>query len=61
VEEGAILRQLHQLKEIALRQGYAVGIGHPFMETARAIRDFLKGIKDAALEWVYMSDVLTGV
>ena len=59
VEESAILRQLHQLKGVALKQGYAVGIGHPFIQTARAIRYFLKEIKDAELEWVYMSDVLT--
>jgi hypothetical protein len=59
VEESAILRQLHQLKGVALKQGYAVGIGHPFIQTARAIRYFLKEIKDAELEWGYMSDVLT--
>jgi len=61
VEESAILRQLHQLKGVALKQGYAVGIGHPFIQTARAIRYFLKEIKDAELEWVYMSDVLTAL
>jgi len=58
VEESAILRQLHQLKEIALRHGYAVGIGHPHIETSRAIRHFLKGIKEAEFELVHMSDVL---
>jgi polysaccharide deacetylase 2 family uncharacterized protein YibQ len=61
VEEGAILRQLHQLKGIALRHGHAVGIGHPFIETSRAIRRFLKGLKEAEFELVHMSDVLPPV
>jgi polysaccharide deacetylase 2 family uncharacterized protein YibQ len=59
VEERAILRQLHQLQGIALRHGHAVGIGHPFAETSRAIRLFLKGIEKSEFELVHMSDVLT--
>jgi len=58
VEESSILRQLHQLKGIASRHGHAVGIGHPFAETSRAIRQFLKGIKETEFELVHMSDVL---
>jgi hypothetical protein len=58
VEESAILRQLHQLKAIAQRHGHAVGIGHPFAETGRAIRLFLKGLEDAEFELVHLSDVL---
>jgi polysaccharide deacetylase 2 family uncharacterized protein YibQ len=58
VEECAILRQLHQLKGIAQRHGHAVGIGHPFPETSRAIRHFLKGIDKAEFELVHMSSVL---
>ena len=61
VEESAIVRQLHQLKGIALRHGNAVGIGHPFIETSRAIRRFLKGVKEAEFELVHMSDVLPAV
>jgi polysaccharide deacetylase 2 family uncharacterized protein YibQ len=58
VEEGAILRQLHQLKAIAQRHGHAVGIGHPFAETSRAIRLFLKGLDKAQFELVHLSEVL---
>jgi hypothetical protein len=58
VEESAILRQLHQLKAIAQRHGHAVGIGHPFAETSRAIRLFLKGLEKAEFDLVHMSDVL---
>lgn len=61
VEESAIVCQLHRLKGIALRHGQAVGIGHPFIETARAIRHFLKGLKEAEFELVHMSDVLPAV
>jgi uncharacterized protein len=61
VEESAILRQLQQLKGIALRHGYAVGIGHPFIETSRAIRQFLKGVKETDFELVHISDTLPPV
>jgi len=61
VEESAILRQLSQLKGIALRHGHAVGIGHPFAETSRAIRHFLRGIDKTEFELVHMSDVLPPV
>ena len=59
VEESAILRQLHQLKGIASRHGHAVGIGHPFAETSRAIRHFLKGLKETEFELVHLSAVLS--
>ena len=61
VEESAIVRQLHQLKGIALRHGHAVGIGHPFIETSRAIRHFLKGVKETEFELVHMSAALPSV
>jgi uncharacterized protein len=61
VEESAILRQLQQLKGIALRHGYAVGIGHPFIETSRAIRQFLKGVKETDFELVHISEALPPV
>ncbi len=61
VEESAIVQRLHQLREIAIRHGHAVGIGHPFIETSRAIRSFLKEIKDEEFQLVHMSDVLTAV
>jgi polysaccharide deacetylase 2 family uncharacterized protein YibQ len=57
VEESAIVRQLQQLKGIALRHGQAVGIGHPFIETSRAIRRFLKGAQEE-FELVHMSALL---
>ncbi|MGE5842250.1 MAG: divergent polysaccharide deacetylase family protein [Deltaproteobacteria bacterium] len=58
VEEGAIMQQLHLLKGIAVRHGCAVGIGHPFAETSRALRRFLNGVKGSELDLVYMSEIL---
>ena len=43
LEESAILYQLAKLKTIAQKYGCAIGIGHPFPETARALRHFIEG------------------
>jgi polysaccharide deacetylase 2 family uncharacterized protein YibQ len=61
VEEYAIVQQLQHLKRIALRHGQAVGIGHPFMETSRAIHLFVKDLKETEtqLDFVHISDLLT--
>jgi len=57
-EEAAILRQLHNLRRYSLKHGHAVGIGHPFPETARAIRTFLAGNKDLDSTWVHISSLI---
>jgi uncharacterized protein len=41
-EVGAVLRQLQRLARVSLTYGNAIGIGHPFPETAQAIGAFLK-------------------
>lgn len=58
VEEAAILRQLHRLKNIALRYGCAVGIGHPFPQTATAIGRFLRVLDDSGISLAYMSSLI---
>lgn len=58
LEESAIIHQLCLLKKRALKQGHAVGIGHPFPETARAIRAFLKEPEDPGFAWVYVSRLI---
>ncbi|MBW2064902.1 MAG: divergent polysaccharide deacetylase family protein [Deltaproteobacteria bacterium] len=58
VEEDAILRQLHRLKKIALRYGCAVGIGHPFPQTAKAIDRFLKTLEASGISLAYMSNLI---
>ncbi|RPI78591.1 MAG: divergent polysaccharide deacetylase family protein [Desulfobacteraceae bacterium] len=57
-EEAAILSQLRQLKRRALQRGQAIGIGHHFPETARAIKKFLKELQDTDIALVYSSDLL---
>jgi polysaccharide deacetylase 2 family uncharacterized protein YibQ len=56
--ESSILSQLRKLQKYALRDGHAVGIGHPFPATARAVKHFLRHIKHDNVSMVYVSDVL---
>jgi len=57
-EESAILSQLHKLKKHAMRYGHAIGIGHPYPETARAIGCFKRDIKGSGTSFVHVSDLL---
>jgi polysaccharide deacetylase 2 family uncharacterized protein YibQ len=63
VAVSAIMQQLQQLKGIALRHGQAVAIGHPFIETSRAIHLFVKGLEQAEpqFDFVHISDMLPAV
>ena len=56
--ESAILHQLHRLRKHAWKYGRAIGIGHPYPETARALRQFLSGFKGDEGSLVYASRVL---
>jgi hypothetical protein len=58
LEESAILSQLHKLKRIAKKYGRAIGIGHPFPETARALKVFLSNNDLPDLSFVHMSRVM---
>jgi polysaccharide deacetylase 2 family uncharacterized protein YibQ len=58
LEERAILRQLYGLKRYSLRHGHAVGIGHPFRETASAIQTFLMDNKESGITWVHISPLI---
>lgn len=58
VEEPAILHQLHKLKKRALKYGRAIGIGHPFPQTGRAIGRFLGEIEDSGISLVHASQLL---
>ena len=58
VGESAVLSQLRRLQIYAMRHGHAVGIGHPFPETARAIKHFLNHVKHDDVSMVHVSDVL---
>ncbi len=56
--EPAILSQLNELKKLAMRSGYAIGIGHPYPETARAIQSFLRDLKKSDISMVYISRLI---
>ena len=58
IEESAILSQLRKLKRHAFKYGRAIGIGHPFPETARAIDHFLRDQRDSGLSFVHISRVI---
>jgi len=58
LDESAILSQLRKLKRIALKYGRAIGIGHPFPETARALKVFLNDNCPPDLCFVPMSRVM---
>jgi polysaccharide deacetylase 2 family uncharacterized protein YibQ len=56
-EEPALLA-LERLRICALRRGSAIGIGHPFPETARAIGRFARVLKDSNISLVYVSSLI---
>ena len=56
--ESKILVQLDKLKRRAQKHGRAIGIGHPFPETAAAIGHFLDNIKDSGISLVHVSQVI---
>jgi uncharacterized protein len=55
LEVHAILRQLQKLARVSLSYGHAIGIGHPFPETAEAIGLFLKDLKNPEIKFVGVS------
>jgi len=58
VDESAITCQLFKLRQHALVYGRAVGIGHPYPETAQAIEKFVTKLNDSNFSFVYASDIL---
>ena len=57
-EETAIQYQLSRLRTIAHTHGCAIGIGHPFPETARAIRRFLECSEFSDFSFVHISKLI---
>jgi uncharacterized protein len=58
VEEGAVLRQLSNLAKFANIHGRAVGIGHPYPETASAIRTFCSMPAGRRVSLVHITEVI---
>ena len=57
-DETAILSQLNRLKRHALKYGRAIGIGHPYPQTARALEQFCEGLSADAISLVPISEIL---
>ena len=56
--ESCILSRLRRLERCAAVHGGSVGIGHPFPETARAIKRFLAENRDPRVSLVHVSSFL---
>jgi len=57
-EEAAVMSQLAHLQRHAMHYGRAIGIGHPFPVTARAIGRFAKRLKKSNVSLVPVSEIL---
>ncbi len=57
-EISSILSQLNRLKTIALGSGCAIGIGHPYPETAQAISMFCRGLGNSNITLVHISNLI---
>jgi polysaccharide deacetylase 2 family uncharacterized protein YibQ len=57
-KESAVLYQLSRLKAIASKHGCAIGIGHPFPETVRAIGRFVKDLEGSGISLVHASNLI---
>ena len=59
VEKSAVLCQLSKLVKIAREHGSAVGIGHPFPQTASAIKTFCNRLTGSGISLVHISEVIS--
>ncbi len=56
--ETLVFRRLEQLLVHAQRYGQAIGIGHPYPETSRAVARFVSSISPDAVDFVHVSEIL---
>ena len=57
-DESFIHMQLQRLKRVALKHGHAIGIGHPFPETAKMINLFFQEISATNISMVPISHLI---
>lgn len=53
-----VMNQLQQTETIALKNGYAVAIGHPKDATYKALKDWLQTLEDKGLKLVHLSKMI---
>jgi polysaccharide deacetylase 2 family uncharacterized protein YibQ len=56
---GTIEREFERLKDLARRQGYAVGIGHPHATTLEYLEKVLPSLRDDGYELISISQMIT--
>jgi len=56
--ESKIHAQLQRLKKHVLQSGQGIGIGHPYPETARAIRRFINDLQGSGISFVHVSRLI---
>lgn len=54
---AAVYAQLVRIKAHALKNGCAIGIGHPWPETAEGLRQFLQELQGSNFQLVYASQI----
>ena len=54
----ALLAQLEELVETARKLGAAVGLGHPYPETLRALSKVLPELENEGIELVFVSELV---
>ena len=57
-EQSAIFSQLNKLTSYAMRHGHAIGIGHPYPETADVLSCFLPKLMDSNISLVHISHLM---
>jgi hypothetical protein len=57
-DQKTIMSRLQKLELRARRRGRAIGIGHPYPETARALGAFFEEKRDPGVSWVRVSEIL---
>jgi polysaccharide deacetylase 2 family uncharacterized protein YibQ len=50
--------QIQLLAKIALKKGEAIGIGHPYLPTVRAIRESIPELENQGIEFVLVSELV---
>ncbi|MBR1601627.1 MAG: divergent polysaccharide deacetylase family protein [Alphaproteobacteria bacterium] len=57
-EYNYIMGQFKQAEKVALKNGYAVAIGHPYSQTLKVLQDWLPNANDRGFEIVHISELL---
>lgn len=57
-EKNYILKQLHKAEKIALRNGYAIAIGHPKSQTYIALKEWLPRLEEKNIVLTPLSEIV---